>query len=281
MSPLFGVGVKIPYLMIIIAIFLFSANVAVVEPTQEQQQQQQPLMNSTLDSDNYTEETTAVLVASDLRSDLYSPENVQKIDGKGISQLEIFGDSMLPTLSTGDVIYIAANETFETIQPGKVVVFRTLNDRYQSVFVAHRIQELLLSPTIEEDDTTTLWLASGDADPRPNFNDLVLESNYIGTALEATKKGTNFAQPIEPAPPKAMIITTLNEDEERDIISSDDEDISDLAETITSTIIEEESGSDGNIDTLLSEDEPLQDEPLINTRPPSPPSGETSSPPPT
>ena len=280
MSPLFGVGVKIPYLMIIIAIFLFSANVAVVEPTQEQQQQQ-PLMNSTLDSDNYNEEATAVVVASDLRSDLYSPENVQKIAGKGISQLEIVGDSMLPTLSTGDVIYIAANETFETIQPGKVVVFRTLNDRYQSVFVAHRIQELLLSPTIEEEnDNTTLLLASGDADPRPNFNDLVLESNYIGTALEVTKKGTNFAQPIEPAPPKATIITTLNEDEERDIISSDDEDISDLAETITSTIIEEESGSDGNIDTLLSEDEPLQDEPLlITTRPPSPPSGETSPPP--
>ncbi|MDQ3808597.1 MAG: S24/S26 family peptidase [Thermoproteota archaeon] len=279
MSPLFGVGVKIPYLMIIIAIFLFSANVAVVEPTQEEQQQ--PLMDSTFDSDNDPEEATAVAVGSDLRSDLYSPGNVQKIDGKGISQLEIVGDSMLPTLSTGDVIYIAANETFETIQPGKVVVFRTLNDSYQSVFVAHRIQELLLSPTIQEEDNTatTLWLASGDADPRPNFNDLVLESNYIGTALEVAKKGTSFAQPIEPTPPKATIITTLNEDEERDVISSDDEDISDLAETITSTIIEEESGSDGNIDTLLSEDEPPQDEPLITTRPPSPPSGETSLPP--
>ncbi len=238
-------------------------------------------MNSTLDSGHNAEEATAVVVASDLRSDIYSPENVQKIDDKGISHLEIFGDSMLPTLATGDVIYIAANETFETIQPGKVVVFRTLNDTYQSILVAHRIQELVLSPTIERDNTTTttLWLASGDADPAPNFNDLVLKSNYIGTALEVAKKGTSFVQPIESGPPKAMIITTLNEDEERDTISSDDEDISDLAETITSTIIEEESGSDGNIDTLLSEDEPHRDEPLKNTRSPSPPSEETSPPP--
>jgi hypothetical protein len=171
-------------------------------------------------------------------------------------------------LATGDVIYIAANETFETIQPGKVVVFRTLNDTYQSIFVAHRIQELL-SPTME-DITTTLWLASGDADPRPNFNDLVLKSNYLGTALEVAKKGTSFAQPIEPAPPKTMIITTFNEDERRDIISGGDEGISDTAETITSTILEEESGSDGNSDTLLSEDD------LRTTT--LPPTGETLPP---
>ena len=175
---------------------------------------------------------------------------------------------MLPTLATGDVIYIAANETFETIQPGKVVVFRTLNDIYQSIFVAHRIQELL-SPTME-DITTTLWLASGDADPEPNFNDLVLKSNYIGTALEVAKKDKSFAQPIEPAPPKTTIITTFNEDEGRDIISGGDEGISDTAETITSTILEEGSGSDGNSDTLLSEDD------LRTTT--LPPTGETLPP---
>jgi hypothetical protein len=118
-----------------------------------------------------------------------------------------------------------------------------------------------------EDIITTLWLASGDADPEPNFNDLVLKSNYIGTALEVAKKDTSFAQPIEPAPPKTTIITTFNEDEGRDIISGDDEGISDTAETIPSTILEEESGSDGNSDTLVSEDEPSEDDLRTTTLP--------------
>jgi hypothetical protein len=109
---------KVLCIAIIAVVFLFSANIA-VEPTQEQH-----LMNSTLDIDNDRQE--AAVAITDPRSGNYSSENVQKIAGKAISQWEIFGDSMLPTLATGDVIYIAANETFETIQPGKVVVFRTL-----------------------------------------------------------------------------------------------------------------------------------------------------------
>jgi signal peptidase I len=269
MFPLFGLGVKVLCLTIIAAVvLLFSANAA-VETTEEQQQQ---LMNSTLDIDNDAEEEAVAV--TDPRSGIYSSENVQKMPGNGISQWEIFGDSMLPTLATGDVIYIAANETFETIQPGKVVVFRTLNDEYQSIFVAHRIQEL--SPTME-DNTTTLWLASGDADPGPNFNDLVLKSNYMGTALEVAKGGTTFTQPIEPAPPKSAIITILNEnEEERDAISNNDESTSETAEAITDTIIEEESGSDGDIETLLSEDEPSEDDPRTTTLLPT---GETLPPP--
>lgn len=248
-------------------VLLFSANAA-VETTEEQQQQ---LMNSTLDIDNDAEEEAVAV--TDPRSGIYSSENVQKMPGNGISQWEIFGDSMLPTLATGDVIYIAANETFETIQPGKVVVFRTLNDEYQSIFVAHRIQEL--SPTME-DNTTTLWLASGDADPGPNFNDLVLKSNYMGTALEVAKGGATFTQPIEPTPPKSAIITLNENEEERDAISDNDESTSETAEAITDTIIEEESGSDGDIETLLSEDEPSEDDPRTTTLLPT---GETLPPP--